>query len=314
VIGPSFYYTFSKLGLGFLNIINYLFIKKLISKNTTEKTIAIACNGLLEPYLDRELFDVICYDHLDSLDIHLGSSNYNLTKKLHNMLLEKSDIVFVTADKLKQEVESQYPGKTVVMVTNGVDCDFFSKNKNSYAVPDYIKSTRPIVGYIGAIWDWINVELVHEVARLSPEIDYLMIGPVSTNNEVFVDARPDNVYYLGRKPYDMIPAYLDLFDVAIIPFVSGDISESTDPIKLYEYFALGKPVVTTNMRQLRKFNDGTVLRMVNDPIEFVKAVRSFIECDSAENKIRREKLAQDNSWHNKASLMIEAIERHISMR
>ena len=311
VIAPEIYYTFSKLGLDPLNAVNRHFIKRMIGRKSGGANIAITCNGLMEPSLDRKLFDVICYDHLDSLDVHIGTRNYELTKKLHDKLLVKSDIVFVTADKLKQDIEAEYPDKTVVMVTNGVDCDFFRKNA-ARTVADYTKGERPVVGYIGAIAEWIDIDLIHEVARLSPEVDYLMIGPVKPSCQEAVASPPENVHYLGRKPYETVPAYLDLFDVAIIPFKQGDICESTDPIKLYEYFSLGKPVVTTTMRQLVRFNDGSLLRMADEPARFAEMVLGFVQLDAPEMKLKREQLARANSWQDKATLMVDAIERHLA--
>jgi glycosyltransferase involved in cell wall biosynthesis len=303
-----FYFYFTKYGIPQLECINDFFINRTIRKCWSGSRVAIACTSLWEPYLDKGNFDFICYDYLDALEVHAGAKNFDLLKARHERLIAKSDIVFVTAEKLKQEVCAAHPGKQVVMVSNGVDFSFFQEKRRAMVPADYRKSDRKVVGYVGAIFDWIDLELVHAAARLTPELDYLMVGPVSGTNSALVVQKPGNVYYLGAKPYDQVPSYIDLFDLALIPFVKSNISESTDPIKLYEYFALGKPVVATPMLQLNRFNDGNKLSIADNAASFSEAVRALIAGDSAELRAQRQEVARLNSWASKAAIMIDSVD------
>jgi len=309
VLRTPFYFYFTKYGLSWLEFINRCFIKRMVERTFQGTRVAIACMSMWEPYLDKPLFDLICYDYLDALEVYAGAKNFRLLKEHHERLLAKSDIVFVTAEKLRQEVIAAYPGKPVVTVSNGVDPAFFRTNRDKLQVSDYRKGVRKVAGYVGAIYDWIDIPLVHESASRTPEIDYIMVGPVSEKNRQFVEDKPSNVYYLGAKPYTQVPAYVDLFDVALIPFVKSNISESTDPIKLYEYFAIGKPVVSTRMLQLERFNDGVCLSIADDADTFAAAIRRFageVSMSSAELCMA---VADENSWETKALLMLSEIEK-----
>lgn len=314
VLRTPFYCHFAKYGLVRLEAINRYFIARMPSKCLRGERVAIVCTTHWEPYLDHSCFDIICYDYLDALEVHAGAGNFQLMRERHCRLVEKSDIVFVTAEKLRQEVLSAYPTKAVVMVSNGVDSGYFQQNCKQHYITDFHKSERAVAGYVGAIYDWIDLELVHASARLTPEIDYVMIGPISDGNMRLVEKKPENVYYLGPKPYSLVPAYIDLFDVALIPFVNSNISASTDPIKLYEYFALGKPVVATRMLQLVPFDDGLRLTIGDDAGEFAAEVRRFSLDPHPGAAVLRLKVANENSWTTKAEAMLAEIEKHINQK
>jgi glycosyltransferase involved in cell wall biosynthesis len=114
-----------------------------------------------------------------------------------------------------------------------------------------------VVGYVGSP-EWVDFNLVFRAAAALPEATFAMIGATSADAAVD-DPPPANVFFLGRKDYTSVPAYVDAFDVAIIPFKTEKIMSSADPVKFYEYFALGKPVVSTPNKQLATFNDGRML-------------------------------------------------------
>lgn len=306
IVRPSFYFYFTKYGMPRLESVNKFFVERLAKRTQGHKRVAIACTSLWEPYIDRSTFDFICYDYLDALEVHSGAANYSIVKQRHERLMAKSDIIFVTAEKLREEVRSVHPDKKVVTVANGVDCDFFTQRRGAM-VNDYARADRKVVGYVGAIADWIDLELVHATARLTPELDYVFVGPVMGKNVAVTKTKPDNVFYLGAKAYDSVPSYIDLFDIALIPFVKSNISESTDPIKLYEYFALGKPVVATPMLQLSKFNDRRKLAFGETPAAFAEEIRHLLQNDDEQSQCMRQEVARDNSWASKASVMLESI-------
>lgn len=303
VLKTPFYFHFTKYGFPRFEVINRFFIERMIRKSSDGYRVAILSTSFWEPYIDASSFNVICYDYLDALEVHTGAKNFRILKDRHERLLEKSDIVFVTAEKLRQEVTAAYPLKKVVAVSNGVDSGFFRKNRNSCSVKDYQKTGKKVAGYVGAIYDWIDLELVHDAAALLPEVDFLMVGPVSENHQQYVASKPENVHYVGPKPYNEVPAYIDLFDVALIPFVRSNISDSTDPIKLYEYFALGKPIVATRMLQLECYNDGVRLAIGDESASFAHAIRTFMQNDTEMARELRRQIADHNSWAAKAALM-----------
>lgn len=271
--------------------------KDILKKDSNTKKIAIVSSYIWNDFVSKEHFDLICYDYIDDLDVFING-NQKIKDEVHfkhNNLINKSDYIFVTADKLEDEIRAKYPSKKIFRASNGVDVDFFLQNKTK-SVAKINNADRKTVGYVGAIFDWIDVELIFKTAKLLPMYDFILIGPVSNNNKSFIAAKPANVFFIGKKKYDEVPSYIEKFNVTIIPFKLSSISESTDPIKLYEYFAMGKPVVSTPMRQLEKYNNGQLLKTAQSADQFSEAVNYFMNNDTQIWQKQRESIAREHSW------------------
>ncbi|MGZ4928908.1 MAG: glycosyltransferase, partial [Halobacteriota archaeon] len=260
------------------------------------------------PYISKSEFDLVCYDYLDAIDVSATFLSHYATKQQHERLIRRSDVVFVTTEALKQATLATASDKEVVLVSNGADSEFFEHNKESHQILDYEKKERKIVGYIGALSSWIDLNLVYDAAEELAEVDFILVGPFDQKTKTYLKNKPKNVYFLGTKRYAQIPSYVNLFDVGIIPFKSGPISDATNPVKLYEYFALGKPVVATRLNALKEYADGRLLKTARKSDEFVGAIRFFLTQDSKDWQAARRQIAQQNSWLSKATTIIRSIE------
>src|SRR5262249_6462720 len=112
---------------------------------------------------------------------------------------------------------------------------------------------RPVVGFFGLIERWIDLDLVKYLAELRPEWSFVMLGRVAVPEEEL--PRRANLHFLGRRPYEQLPAYGKQFDAAIIPYRLTRQVLHANPIKLREYLAMGKPVVTVRTPEIEKFTD-----------------------------------------------------------
>ena len=294
---PGHLAVLGRIGSLIQPIIKHLINRKINVYNFDFK-IAILASPIWEPYISTDDFDLICYDYMDSLEL------YGF-KERHARLVKKSDIVFTTANQLKKELYNMFQ-KDAVLVSNGVDPDFF-RDKSQVKI-DFNKKNK-VVGYVGAVYDWIDLDMIYNAARSLNHIDFVFIGPMTPlNQEKAKDPnKPTNVYFFGQKNYEMVPAYVNMFDVAIIPFQSGDVALTTDPIKVYEYFALGKPVVATAVKQLERFNDGQVLKMAENTEEFINSLEFFFENDNIQWQEARKDISEQNSWMEKSRQILESI-------
>ena len=231
----------------------------------------------------------------------------------HKKLLGKSDIIFVTAQNLREDALSIADEKDILTVSNGTDADFFEMNKNSYEITDYTRTGKKRVGYMGT-YHRVDMDLLYAAAQEITEVDFLLLGPLDGQNQRRARQTPENVFILGTKKYRQLPAYVQLFDVALIPFKPSIIADSSDPVKLYDYFSLGKPVVATGLRELKKFDDGHLLRVAETQDEFVKGINAFLNCDAKEWQESRKQIARQNSWLSKATMIIRSIESRIAER
>ncbi len=163
--------------------------------------------------------------------------------ELERQLLDRADLVVVSADRLYQS-KSPFNPRTH-LVRHGVDFDHFRKALlPETRVPEKLaRLPKPVIGFFGLVADWVDVELMAEMARRFPHGSLVVLGKVTT--DVSELAALPNVHLLGRKPYEELPAYCKGFDVALMPFRINELTLNANPLKVREYLAAGLPVIST---------------------------------------------------------------------
>ena len=113
-----------------------------------------------------------------------------------------------------------------------------------------------------------------------------------------------NVWWLGPKSYDALPAYLEHFSVATIPFKVNDVTHGVSPLKLFEYMAGGKPVVTSAMREAQHYENVLV---AHDPDEWVKLLVRAVGLNSDPEFVAGlQRVARANTWEQRVGTLIDA--------
>ena len=254
------------------------------------------------------------YEYIDAISEEIsGNAIPDATYQRHNYLIHAKDVLVVaSADKLYQEVCEKVPAKKeVALVTNGVDIEHFTHlEARERAVPremeEIVAMGKPIIGYYGALATWTDTELITYVANQRPDYQYVLIGPRYHNRPEFDEVEKlTNVYLLGTIHYNILPQYARWFDVATIPFMVNDISESTSPIKLFEYMALEKPIVTTDMPECEKYRSVMVAKSYEQYVEMLD--RALARKNDPEYLALLRAEARENSWDHKAVEILEAL-------
>ncbi|MBX9581558.1 MAG: glycosyltransferase [Gemmataceae bacterium] len=215
--------------------------------------------------------EVLIYQCVDEYSAFTGVTAQAILD-LEADLLRKSDLVVVSADKLF-ETKSRYNDRTVV-VRHGVDFDHFRKALDPATVvpPEVADLPKPVIGFFGLIADWVDVELMAEVAKQYPHGSLVVLGKATTDVSA-LEALP-NVHLLGRKPYADLPAYCKGFQVALNPFRINELTLAANPLKVREYLAAGLPVVATNIPEVAVL--GTC-RVADTPADFLREVGEALE-------------------------------------
>jgi GT2 family glycosyltransferase/glycosyltransferase involved in cell wall biosynthesis/SAM-dependent methyltransferase len=240
---------------------------------------------------------LLCYDCMDDWDSFQNMGDFN--RKEEALLLRESDVVFVSARNLQDKCARL--NVPALLVRNAVDFDFFTQPSEDIEIEG---ASRPVVGYYGAIADWIDLDLVCEVAALRPGYTFVLIGQVFGRDTSRLEKLP-NVRLLGHKPYELLPAYLRQFDVCHIPFLLNDVTFATDPVKLYEYLSLGKPVVSTDLPELAYCRD--LVLVASAASEYAEAIDQALKLRGPEDVRRRQEFALKNTWQLRAADMDGAI-------
>jgi glycosyltransferase involved in cell wall biosynthesis len=192
--------------------------------------------------------------------------------------------------------------RNYALVTNGVELEHFSlKLERNEAPPELepiLRQGKPIIGYFGSLAQWFDYELVIELAKRR-DYEVVLIGyDYDGSMKRYGLDRRKNLRVIGPIPYQRLPRYAHWFDVSMIPFRLNEITESTSPIKLFEYMALGHPIVSTGLPECRKYRSvliGESTEGFLGAVDRALGLRSDAEYCAT---LRREAL--ENTWQAKA--------------
>lgn len=248
----------------------------------------------------------VVYEYIDEIDATISGVEIpdHVWKKHKALLADPQVLCVASADKLYAEVLA-VRNENTALVTNGVEYEHFSgldRNDPPAELVDWVASGRPIVGYFGALATWFDYALVEKCARRYPDYNFLLLGwdYDGTLDKSGIRSLP-NVRVIGPIPYKQLPEFARFFDVATIPFKINAVTESTSPIKLFEYMSLARPIVTTDMPECRKYRSVMIGKNHGEYIELIgEAIGRRADPDYIE-VMQEEALA--NTWDAKAKVI-----------
>ncbi len=218
-------------------------------------------------------------------------------------LKRRADLTFFSNRALLEAEREQC--RRAVYVPHGVDYDRFAAAAGGDDQPAELRRiARPIVGFFGGIdGHTFNLPLIADVVERLPDVSFVFVGSASIDLAALTRHR--NVVRIDRQPYERIPHFGRCFDVCIMPFNLNRWIQACNPVKLKEYLALGKPVVTTPFDELAAY-DGLV-RIAAEPAAFAEAIRRALEDNSPAAIAARRDFVRPHTWYNKASDILTAL-------
>lgn len=244
-------------------------------------------------YFDRQYLIYNCMDsYADFSDLqehcpHLSHWEEELGRT--------ADLILTSSGLLKEKLTLLNPNTYVI--PNGVDLEHFSPDESLETPPDIARIPQPIVGYFGAIADWIDLDLMYYLAEQLPEFSFVYIGHSTVDLRRF--GKLANVYFLGEKSYFDLPKYVKHFQVGLIPFRKNRLTLSTNPVKLYEYLASGIPVVSVDLPEIRQFKE--VVYIARDYVEFALYTGEIAHWEGSWFKHKRVNAVAEEDWQNRVA-------------
>ena len=258
----------------------------------------------IKDYMDKGYGFI--YEYIDDISPELAG-----TKEIPQNIIDKSNedvFVVVTADMLMQDVLSHRSGKNVVMSSNGVDCAFFENFDKNFIFEsefiDIINKGKPVMCYYGALAKWFDYDLLKYLDK-TDKYSIVLFG--IKYDESYDENMGDtsNVYFMGPRDYKVLKNYAKKCDILTIPFLINDITKATSPVKLFEYMALEKPIVTTDMNECRKYSSVLIAKDHKDFEAKLDEALSLSSDQGYKNILLKE--ARENDWSQKAAAIIDLI-------
>ncbi len=264
------------------------------------RSVAIAVTPAWLPWLTALPFARIIYDCIDNLTVMTPRpSLLPLHREWERRLIERADAVVCSATPLADRIRADHRDVPLRVIRNGVDVAAMRAGALTQPAPALprLRSESPRVGFVGALYEWIDWELIRAVAESRPELEFLFIGPMGETGLPAWTRHLANVHFLGPCPYWQVPAYLREFDACWVPFAAGEISRDANPIKIYEYLSLGKPVVSTPVADPQAYGD--FVGFATTPADVASALDEAL-IDSEEAREARLDFARSNDWGERA--------------
>lgn len=244
------------------------------------------------------IFDIVDY-HFSPIE-----SRRKELEKQKDELFNRADYVFCISKTLKKLYQKRSP-KEIKIVPQGFAIEDF----NSAASSDIkLPAGKPIIGFIGQISQRLDLKLLHELIGNKLEWNFVFIGPVHHESNVSdkLDEKEvmrimdfKNVFYYGAQNRETLPNIVKQFDVCIIPYdTDHEFNRYCYPMKLFEYFYLGMPIVSTPIEELKKFPNFVMIG--KDAKSWKIHIKNLLSEKWSENKkVKQRELALNNSWKNK---------------
>jgi len=235
-------------------------------------------------YIPESYRGCVIYDCMDNYEAIYADRKrvYRITEQ-ERPLVKRCDLLLASSEVLCRKMNKIANQDKSILVRNGTDIKAVEKVCEPQVKSDYS------IGYIGTISRWFDYELIKESIRRINNITYHLIGPNQAAEQ------PDVVYH-GAVPHDRLGETVKDIDCLIMPFVVNEIVRAVDPVKLYEYIAFGKCIVSVYYPELERFRD--FVYFYESCEEYIELLEDMIKkgFPPKYDSSRQKKFLEENSW------------------
>lgn len=289
------------IGLPGIRRINSVSVIRTIRSRLTElgmqspilvTTVPNACD-----YIGKCGESKVIYYCVDDFTHWPGLENEKI-RDMEQDLIRKSDLLLATSQKLYEKLFRS--GKPTHLLAHGVDVDFF-RQPATEEHPLLSRIPKPRVGYFGLFDERTDHDLLADVAASMPDVSFVITGRVES--EALLRRGIGNIHFTGPVAYAEIPQMLGGCDALIIPYVVNDLTDSISPLKLKEYLATGKPVVSTPIPEVLRLKQ--YVHIAETPSEWGRAIRTCLDHPEGLKQKLGEDFWANETWDKKVEQFFE---------
>lgn len=225
-------------------------------------------------------------------------------ERLEPLLIKKSDICVANSTYLADYCRQYNP--LSFYVGQGCELDIFSREH--YELPnDMLPLTaKPVIGYVGALQSLrLDIAILEHIAKQRPDYNVVLVGPEDDQFRASALHSMGNVFFLGGKHPDTLPAYISSFDVCVNPQILNQVTIGNYPRKIDEYLAMGKPVVATATKAMEIFAGHTYL--ANNKEDYIRLIDTALAENNETLKTKRKDFAASHTWENNVAEIYNAM-------
>jgi teichuronic acid biosynthesis glycosyltransferase TuaH len=260
------------------------------------------CTPISAPLIGSLGEDLVVFDAIDDWRKHPEMGPYRTAAaEGYELIRRRADVILSVSESLAKSLaggraESHW-------VPNGVDLALFTPE--GPRAKDVLELPAPRIGYAGVVERRVDLEMMAKVATSMPSLSFVFVGPFDRRLVSSLKRQP-NVHFLGSRPFEELPSYVRAMDVCLMPHRVDAFTRSMNPLKLYEYLACGRPVVSTPVSGTEQF-DG-LIAIANNPPQFVDSIARSL-ASRPEEQARRRAAAEGHSWERRVNDMLEIVLR-----
>ncbi|MBL0419723.1 glycosyltransferase [Ramlibacter sp. AW1] len=244
----------------------------------------------------------VIYDCMDELSLFRGAPRELVDQE--SALFRMADVVFTGGRSLYNAKRDRH--RNVHCFPSSVDALHFRFGPLDHPLQQHLG--RPRLGYCGVIDERLDLDIIAGMADQRPDWQIVMVGPIVKIDPATVPRR-DNIHWLGQQGYDELPAFINGWDVCLLPFALNEATRFISPTKTLEYMACGRPMVSTAIRDVVE-PYGHVVPIQHDADGFVKACEALLRRPRHEQEAHRQAMAgiiARTSWDSTADAMADLI-------
>jgi glycosyltransferase involved in cell wall biosynthesis len=166
------------------------------------------------------------------------------------------------------------------------------------------------VGFFGSVHEWIDIELIAWLAAQRPKWSFLLVGHAAT--EVSALRALSNVHLVGAQPYATLPDWARCFDAAMIPYRLNRQVANANPLKLREYLATGKPIVSVSNPEIRKFAEYVTIAESRE--QFLAGLDHCLAGESPGAASRRMASVADQTWDRRVEDVLRVVATRLAQK
>ncbi|MFL0796103.1 MAG: hypothetical protein K6L73_01275 [Cellvibrionaceae bacterium] len=264
----------------------------------------------LKKHITNNLTIYHCYDDYSKQDYYTSKIESYEVKLCH-----EADIIFASSKNIKKRLSHISGRSDVIFLPNAVNYDFFAQPPTEEP-SDLSKIPTPRVSYIGSINKKFDFELWNTLAETMTAVSFICIGPINNldkHDQYLLRSLKEkkNVHFLPEKHHSELASYMHFMDINTMAYRLDDTlwTDSIYPLKLHEYLAVGKPIISANIDSITEFKN--VIDVANTHNEWQEKISNAIQKGVSNlDVVAKRKIAKDNTWDKCIERILHIIDKH----